>query len=136
MIQENDIKKHMAFFKKCEMDYQTLAEKLIKELANQLKVEIDFELPLRTFNPFYTSAQGGQMHEWEYFFHGNHCLFNNKITQQKIEVSLVNGKYFGTLDPFFFMEYILSTAEYNPLPVSILEPYQDSIKIIESIRPR
>lgn len=135
MTQENDIIKHMAFFRKCEMDYKTLAEKLIKELANQLNVEIDFELPLRTFKPFYTSAQAGHMYEWDYFFHGHHCHFKNTITQQKIEVSLVNGKNVGTLDPLFFTEYILSTTEYHPLPVSILEPYQDGISIIESIRP-
>lgn len=134
MLNEQKILAHIVFFQKCEMDYKTLAEKLIKELANQLKVEIDFELPLRTFKPFYTSTQVGQMHEWTYFFHGHHCLFKNEITQQKIEVSLVNGNKFGTLDPLFFMEYILSTAEYNPLPISILEPYKDGIRIIESIR--
>ncbi len=125
----------MPFFQKCEMDYKSLAERLIKELANQLKVEIYYEFPLRTFKPFYTSAQSGQMHEWEYFFHGHHCLFKNGITQQKIEASLVNGKDFGILDPLFFTEYILSTVEYHPLPLSILEPYQYGIKIIESIRP-
>jgi len=136
MIQENEIIKHMAFFRKCETDYKTLAERLIKELASQLKAEIDFELPLRTFKPFYTSTQVGQMHEWYYFFHGHHCLFKNGITQQKIEASLVNGKNFGTLDPLFFMEYILSTEKYHPLPVSILEPYQDGIRIIKAMRPR
>ena len=135
MLNEQKILAHIVFFQKCEMDYKTLAEKLIKELANQLKVEIDYEFPLRTFKPFYTSAQGGLMNEWYYFFHGHHCLFKNLITQQKIEVSLVNGKNFGTLDSLFFMEYILSSAEYHPLPVAILEPYQDGIKIIESIRP-
>jgi len=131
MIQEKDIIKHMAIFRKCEMDYKTLAERLIKELASQLKVKIDFELPLKAFKPYYTSAQGGHMHEWDYFFHGHHCHFKNRITQQKIEASLVNGKNFGTLDPLFFMEYILSTADYYPLPITISEPYKDGKKIIE-----
>jgi hypothetical protein len=134
MLKETEIVKHIAFFQKCEMDYKLLAERLIKELANQLKIEIDFQLPLRTFKPFYNSSQNGQMNEWNYFFHGHHCFFKSELTQQKVEVSLVNGINFGTLDPLFFAEYILSTSKYYPLPVTISEPFKEGIKIIEVLR--
>jgi hypothetical protein len=134
MLQENEIIKHIGFFQRCESDHKQLAERLIKELAIQLQVEIDFELPIRTFKPFYSTSQGGKINDWNYFFHGYHCFFENSITTQKIEVSLVSGSDFGTLDRVFFIDYILSTKEYYPLPINDLDRNVDGATIIKLLK--
>ncbi len=134
MLQENEIIKHIGFFQRCESDYKQLAERLIKELAIQLQVEIDFELPIITFKSFYSTSQGGKMYDWNYFFHGHHCYFENILTNQKIEVSLVNGSNFGALDRVFFIDYILSTKEYYPLPINDLSRTEDGVTIIKLLK--
>lgn len=134
MLQENEIIKHIGFFQRCESDYKKLAEKLIKVLAIQLQVEIDFELPIKTFKRLYSISQGGKMNDWNYFFHGHHCYFENTITQQKIEVSLVNGNDFGALDPIFFIDYILSSKEYYPLPINDLNRNEDGATTIKLLK--
>ncbi len=42
---------------------------------------------------------------WDYDVHGEHCLFENSITGQRLEVSLGDKKSLGNLDPYFFMTF-------------------------------
>jgi hypothetical protein len=74
------------------------------------------------------------MNNWNYYFHGHHCYFENFITQQNIEVSLFSGKNFGALDQVFFLRYIISTKEYYPLPINNLEPNTDGATIVRILK--
>lgn len=133
MILEKDIIEHQDFFEKCANDYRTLATQLIYELANHLQIEIDAELPLKSFDFLkqFHPAKPGYYKSWKYCIHGYHCCFTNTITKQEIEVSLVNKLEFGVLDPYFFSVFILSTLDYKPLPINISNKFDDGLKIIE-----
>jgi hypothetical protein len=52
---------------------------------------------------------------WTYDVHGEHCLFLNTLTQQKIEVSLGNDEMLTDLDPYFFYSFLKSTPTYHSL---------------------
>lgn len=85
-----------------------------------------------TFNELkWDERQIGKVAEWKYFVHGFHCGFQNIITRQYIEVSLVFGLEFGDLDPYFFVKFILSSQNYHPLPIPLFEEYADGSRIIK-----
>jgi hypothetical protein len=134
LMTDEEIEAHQSFFERCAQDYGILGKELIYKLAELLEVEIDVTNPLRTFNPFKMNGkQIGEMGEWKYFLHGGHCGFHHKHSEQHIEVPLMSGLEFGTLDPYFFANYILSTKSYLPLPVAIYELYYDGNRIIEKM---
>ena len=134
MIQENEIINNLSFFQKCESEHRILAESLINELACFLEVEIDPKLPLNTFKPFYGTKQSGKMNDWSYFLHGFHCCFENINTKQTIEVSLVHKNNFGELDPIFFLNYILTSPQYQPLPLEILRTYETGKSVLNILK--
>jgi len=130
-ISRETVEKHLDFFVQCAADYRTLATELIHQLAKQLVVEINYSCPLISFNPYrYSGNDSGKMGNWQYYFHGFHCRFYHLITQQSIEVPLTYGKEFGELDPAFFVEYIASTRQYQPLPFSLENPCYPTGEVI------
>ncbi len=50
-----------------------------------------------------------------YGFHGGECGFQNRKTQQHIEVILTNSPKFGRIDSWFLKAYLDSTKEYKEL---------------------
>lgn len=132
LMTNNEIDNHQEFFEECAYDYRELATKLILQLAQQLKVDIQNESPYWAFLKYWQeNGQKGTMGDWNYYFHGFHCHFIHKETKQEIEASVVFGLEFGDLDPYFFTNYILSTPEYQPLEIDIYENYHDGLRIIE-----
>ncbi|MCU8651030.1 hypothetical protein OEZ66_39325, partial [Escherichia coli] len=90
--------------------------------------------PLVTFAPFKCNRKRkGKMGKWQYCFHGFHCAFENKKTEQNIEVPLAYGFDFGDLDPYFFCGFIKSTPDWQPLPVAIYDDYHDGSRIIQQL---
>ncbi len=77
--------------------------------------------------------RNGQVGEWRYNIHGFHCSFVHRKTEQVVEASIVSGQEFGALDPYFFSQYIKSTAAYRPLPLVILEDYEDGQRILTKL---
>ncbi|OJJ14423.1 hypothetical protein BKI52_42325 [marine bacterium AO1-C] len=130
-----DVKTHQNFFEQCAKDYRVLAEKLIRQLAIHLNQPFNEELPLATLNPYGQRGyvQFGEMDGWRYFFHGYHCNFKHKITQQDIEVPLSFGLEFGILDPWFFARYICSTPDYQPLSLNMKNEFADGLVVIEKM---
>lgn len=134
LITDQEIEENQNFFEQCAKDYKELSEKLIYQLAEKLKVDIKTKTPYEVFIRFYRDEkQTGNLENWNYYFHGFHCGFDNKITKQHIEVPIVFGQEFGDLDPSFFVSFIKSTEKYQPLPVNIYEDYYDGKKIIEKM---
>jgi hypothetical protein len=133
LITEEEIIAQAAFFEQCAKDYRKLATQLIQALAAYFNETIDPENAMHTFGKYKRGRQIGMMEEWEYRLHGAHCGFENRQTDQAIEVYLITALEFGVLDPFFFVEFIKTTASYQPLPVGIYEDYADGQRILEKM---
>ena len=135
LITDIEIEDNQDFFEQCAKDYRKLSEKLIHEFAKLHGLKIESKYPMDTLNPSGRNGyeQIGMMNNWRYAFHGIHCAFTNKKTNQYIEVPLSFGLEFGELDPYFFSKYIKSTSEYKPLPVFIYEDYWDGKRILDKM---
>ena len=135
LITDQEIEKHQYFFETCAKDYRNLATKLINEFANKHKIKIDEKYPMNTL--CHTDKFGykpiGEMNDWRYAFHGIHCAFTNLKTGQRIEVPLNYGLEFGQLDPYFFIGFIQSSKEYQPLPIQMHCNYADGQKILNKM---
>lgn len=134
LITDREIEDNQNFFEQCAKDYRKLGKKLLYELVDKLKLKLNEDFPLDTFNELKQGKrQIGKIGKWKYFVHGFHCGFENKQSGQLIEVPLVFGLEFGDLDPYFFTNYIKSTPYYKPLPVEIYENYADGVRINEKM---
>lgn len=134
LISDKEIEDNQDFFEQCAKDYRQLGEKLLFKLIDKLDLKLNEEFPMETFNELQRDKrQMGKVEDWKYFVHGFHCGFENTKTGQLIEVSLVFGREFGALDPYFFSKFIKSTSKYKPLPVAIFEDYADGVRINEKM---
>lgn len=134
LITTDEIKYNLDFFEQCARDYYKLAHTLIRELATMLAVDILSADPHKTFLPFYrTDKRWGQLGDWNYNFHGFDCGFTHNQSGQQIEVSIVSGQEFGVLDPYFFVNFILSTKAYRPLKVRFYNNYEDGKRILQKM---
>ncbi|MEM8895037.1 MAG: hypothetical protein AAGC88_10700, partial [Bacteroidota bacterium] len=107
LISDSQIENHQNFFEKCALEYRQLGKELLYDLIERLDLELNKDFPLETFNKLKKNrSQSGQLNEWSYYIHGFHCGFENNVTGQLIEVSLVFGQEFGDLDPYFFSRFI------------------------------
>lgn len=130
LITAEEIEANQDFFEKCAKEYRQLSKELIYKVAEKLKVTINPEFPLLTFNPMKgDKRQVGKVDDWRYFLHGFHCGFKNVKTGQLVETPLVFGLEFGDLDPYFFTKYVKSTPAYQPLIIDVYEEYADGVQI-------
>jgi len=133
LITEEEITSHAVFFEQCAKDYRTLATELIYALAAHFNETIDPENAMHTFGKYKRDQQKGMMDGWNYNLHGSDCRFEHRQTGQTIEVYLITALEFGVLDPFFFVNFIKTTAGYQPLPVAIYEDYSDGHRILDKM---
>ena len=135
LITKSEIRDNQDFFEKCAKDYRNLATELITAFAKKYHLTIDPELPLNCLR--HTDQFGyepfGEFNGWKYAFHGIHCAFTNIETGQRIEVPLNYGFEFGQLDPYFFVQFIKTTKEYQPLPLALFSEYADGTRILEEM---
>ncbi|TWI13035.1 DUF6896 domain-containing protein [Sphingobacterium siyangense] len=134
LITDKEIEDHQYFFEQCAKDYRKLGERLVLMFVDKLDLNLNTDFALYTFNDLKQDhRQIGTVGEWRYSVHGFHCGFQNIITRQYIEVSLVFGLEFGDLDPYFFVKFILSSQNYHPLPIPLFEEYADGSRIIKKM---
>ena len=53
--------------------------------------------------------------EWNFWFHGAECQFENHKTGQIVELVITNKSEFGALDSFFFLNYLKTTPRFKKL---------------------
>jgi hypothetical protein len=129
-----EIEENQEFLEQCAKDYRELAIRLMGEFSKYLKVKVNKDFPMLTFAPIKASVKSkGKFNGWYYYLHGYDCCFEHKKTKQNIEVTIVHGEEFGTLDPYFFSRYIKSTQSYYPLPIEIYDDYTDGKAIIDKM---
>lgn len=136
LITNKEILEHQDFFEFCAKEYGLLGEKLINEFIVYKGIPNHKGFPLKELNGYIGNKNHeprGEMGEWNYYFHGFHCLFINRNTKQKIEVPLTYGEEFGELDPYFFSIFIKTTPKFQPLPIYIYDDYEDGKIIIETM---
>ncbi|MDR6735217.1 DUF6896 domain-containing protein [Sphingobacterium sp. 2149] len=134
LITDREIEDNQYFFEQCAKDYRKLGEQLVLMLVDKLDLNLNKDFPLDTFNELKRDHQQiGTVGEWRYFAHGFHCGFQHLTTKQCIEVPLTFGLEFGDLDPYFFMKFILSSPDYNPLPIPLFDEYADGLRIINKM---
>ena len=61
--------------------------------------------------------RGNVDEEWNFWFHGSECQFENHKTGQIVETVITNGTEYGALDSFFFQRYLLTTPKFKNLGV-------------------
>ena len=59
--------------------------------------------------------RGKVNNQWNFWFHGAECQFENKVTGQIVELVITNGPEFGALDSYFFLNYLKTTPEFVEL---------------------
>ncbi len=130
LISEAEIVQHRAFLAQCAIDFHFLATDLMSLLGEHLKIDV---LAGNLFSQLHRVNRNGQVGEWRYNIHGFHCSFDHRKTEQVVEASIVSGQEFGALDPYFFTQYIESTAAYRPLPLVIFQDYDDGLRIMTKL---
>ena len=68
---------------------------------------------------------------WDYCVHGEHCLFTNIKTHQKIEVALGQHEHIKNIDPYFFYDFLKTTKPYCHLTKLFSQPFQDVLSFFE-----
>jgi hypothetical protein len=123
------------------LDAMNARQALAEQLINKLLCETD--------QPEKTAIAQGQYHEirnadllsgqttlsgnWWYDVHGAHCLFQNTVTGQMLEVSLGNESSPGNLDPYFFHQFLRSTESLRHLAAHFPRPFADMLAFFEEL---
>ncbi|MCG7406550.1 hypothetical protein MH117_03905 [Paenibacillus sp. ACRRX] len=82
---------------------QELIDKLILETNQSEKSEIIKGSYYLLSNAELLNGEEHLTSNWYYDVHGEHCMFENVETGQKLEVSLGRIDDIGNMDPYFFM---------------------------------
>jgi len=69
--------------------------------------------------------------EWNYFFHGAECKFENIRTGQIVEIIIITRPEFGCLDGYFLFNYMTTTSKFNKLTGHFGKNYLNVWKAID-----
>jgi hypothetical protein len=71
--------------------------------------------------------------EWRADEHGEHCRFESRRTGQVVEAPLQEGADPGRIDPYFFAEFVKTTAGLEPVAELIENNFHDGARILEVV---
>lgn len=72
--------------------------------------------------------------EWDYFFHGMQCRFDNIKTGQVVDAQLKNYGYLpDMLDPGFFLKYVNTTEKYADVAAFFNDDYENAHMVIHTL---
>lgn len=91
--------------------------KLMKELGKRYQINPFEEKELFDLKrKSRENKQRGKVNEeWNFWFHGAECQFENQATGQIVELVITNGSEFGALDSYFFLKYLKTTLRFKKL---------------------
>lgn len=103
----------------CAIDFKEEGTRLMKMMGERYNIN-PFDgkelFGLKRKSQGNTPKQRGKVDEnWDYYFHGAECRFDNKQTKQVIELVITYVPEFGALDSWFFLNYIKTTPKYKVL---------------------
>jgi hypothetical protein len=137
LIEESEVILHEEAFVQAARDYRKLARTLAESLAQQLGIAIDPTFPDRSFRELESGQQQGLLdRKWKYCFNGMECSFINLQTGQDLDVKLNYPDEYGVLDPYYFVNYIITSGTYHNLDLKIYDAYRDGSIILNVLEKR
>ncbi|MEP6931537.1 MAG: hypothetical protein ABI850_16050 [Flavobacterium sp.] len=113
---------------------QILISKLIAETDQPEKEKIREGHYYEIQNAHLFNGSDTLSENWYFEIHGEHCLFENTVTGQTLEVSLGDTESTGNLDPYFFYQFIKTTASTNHLADNFKTPFGDMLAFFEALK--
>jgi hypothetical protein len=71
--------------------------------------------------------------EWQTGEHGGHCRFESRRTGQVVEAPIREWVDPDQVDPYFFSEFVKTTAGYEPVAELIDHKFHDAARILEVV---
>ena len=71
--------------------------------------------------------------DWCFHVHGEHCMFENQLTGQTLEISLGSKESIANLDPYFFYGFLKTTDNFRNLTEYFEKPFSDMCDFFEEM---
>ena len=114
---------------------------LAQELMHKLITETDQPEKTLIANGHFDEIQNADVYAggetlsgaWWFDVHGEHCLFHNLETGQKLEVALGNPDCVATVDAYFFEQFLASSKEFQSLGLCIEQQFGGVLAVFEQL---
>ena len=114
---------------------------LAQELMHKLITETDQPEKALIANGHFDEIQNADVYAggdtlsgaWWFDVHGEHCLFHNLETGQKLEVALGSPDCVATVDAYFFDQFLASSKEFQHLSLCIEEQFGGVLPVFEQL---
>lgn len=113
-----------------------LIEKVITETNQPQKAKIEAGEYCEIQNAAILNGEPILSDNWTFEVHGEHCRFENEITNQVLEVSLVWKDPIGDLDPHFFYNFLQTTETLKHLTMLFVNPFSDTLNFFEYLEKK
>ena len=114
---------------------------LAHELMHKLITETDQPEKALIANRHFDEIQNADVYAggdvlsgaWWFDVHGEHCLFHNLETGQKLEVALGSPDCVATVDAYFFAQFLASSKEFQHLSLCIEQQFGGVLPVFEQL---
>ena len=114
---------------------------LAQELMHKLITETDQPEKALIANRHFDEIQNADVYAggdvlsgaWWFDVHGEHCLFHNLETGQKLEVALGSPDCVATVDAYFFDQFLASSKEFKHLSLCIEQQFGGVLPVFEQL---
>lgn len=114
---------------------------LAQELMHKLITETDQPEKALIANGHFDEIQNADVYAggdvllgaWWFDVHGEHCLFHNLETGQKLEVALGNAACVATVDAYFFDQFLASSKAFQSLNQCIEQQFGGVLPVFEQL---
>ena|SRR6218665_3362512 len=108
---------------KAIISFNKKANELIKILADRYDLDLTSENPFGKLLSRRNNLWKGELPDnWTYQFHGSSCKFENIVTKQHLDISIIHGTNYKAINNFFLQKYIETTEELKYIPDIINSP--------------
>lgn len=122
-------------FYKCIELFDEKAHSLMNLMAKTFGIELNNPSEIYDLKRNRSDKQRGQINDqWKYHFHGKGCSFTNSITEQFLDVQIINGLEFGELDTYYLMKFIQTTESLKEMSLILNDESNNMQKVIEILR--
>jgi sugar-specific transcriptional regulator TrmB len=121
-------------------EFKTIAEQLINKVINETNQPEIESINKGNYdeieNADFLNDKKTLSDNWYYDVHGEHCMFENTLTGQTLEVSLAHKEHIANLDPYFFYNFIKTTKHLTHLTKHFESPFKDMLDLFEDLEQR
>lgn len=121
-------------------EFKTTAEELINKVINETKQPEIEAIEKGNYdeieNADFLNGEKILSDNWYYDVHGEHCMFENTITGQTLEVSLGHKEHIANLDPYFFYNFLKTTEHLAHLAKHFESPFKDMLNLFEDLEQK